>query len=329
MNLFKLILCIFTAVWAYSCGHSPKKDGAAEEQGPTVEISEKNTADSASKDKLALSEKKAERNSEKPGSFSVTPNGLKYKFFVHHSRFPAVKAYDVMHLDMRYYLDDSLLFDSRDVPGSFKMQLKPPEYPGAISEGFIMMHLFDSACFVVDAEDFYTQTRQQVFVPEYINEGDSLQFFVKLKNITPAKKYSEKLEAREKEIKAQEKSLINKYILTSDFSYKKLDDGMYRTLLKKGNGPKIQAGAKVRIHYKLEVLYGNFISDTRLENAAFEFTQGADEVIPGLERGLKGIPAGSMLSLIIPFDQAYGREKQTKIPPYSTLLFEIDVLSVH
>ncbi|MGM0649471.1 MAG: FKBP-type peptidyl-prolyl cis-trans isomerase [Bacteroidota bacterium] len=43
---------------------------------------------------------------------------------------------------------------------------------------------------------------------------------------------------------------------------------------------------------------------------------------------MSGVKGNSKLTLIIPFKQAYGPYQEGQIPPYSTLVFNIEVLRV-
>jgi len=70
------------------------------------------------------------------------------------------------------------------------------------------------------------------------------------------------------------------------------------------------------------------ISVVNEEKPPFTFDMGKNTVIPGLEKGLIGVKKNGKLTLIVPFDQAYGPHQEGPIPPYSTLVFNIEVLKV-
>jgi FKBP-type peptidyl-prolyl cis-trans isomerase len=53
------------------------------------------------------------------------------------------------------------------------------------------------------------------------------------------------------------------------------------------------------------------------------------EVIPGWRIGIAGMKEGGRRRLIIPSDLAYGpKGRPPKIPPYATLIYDIDLLAV-
>jgi len=60
----------------------------------------------------------------------------------------------------------------------------------------------------------------------------------------------------------------------------------------------------------------------------FEFKLGANSVIEGWEKGLKGRRLGEVIELQIPSDQAYGDAGQGSIPPGSDLTFKVELLAL-
>lgn len=61
----------------------------------------------------------------------------------------------------------------------------------------------------------------------------------------------------------------------------------------------------------------------------FGFMVGAGRVIKGWDEGLIGMKEGGKRLLVIPPDKAYGSSPPTpKIPPNSTLVFEVELLKV-
>jgi FKBP-type peptidyl-prolyl cis-trans isomerase FkpA len=60
------------------------------------------------------------------------------------------------------------------------------------------------------------------------------------------------------------------------------------------------------------------------------FTMGANEVIEGMESGVRGMKAGGKRSVIIPSRMGYGRRGAAPdVPPNSALVFDLELLEVH
>ena len=66
--------------------------------------------------------------------------------------------------------------------------------------------------------------------------------------------------------------------------------------------------------------------ETSLGSTPFSFQLGAGQVIAGWDQGIAGMKVGGTRRLVIPSSLAYGGTRNGSIPPYSTLLFEIQLL---
>jgi peptidylprolyl isomerase len=77
-----------------------------------------------------------------------------------------------------------------------------------------------------------------------------------------------------------------------------------------------QENDKVKVHYKGTLPSGE-IFDSSEGRPPFEFTIGANEVIPGFENAVKGMSIGETKTVTIPSDEAYG-------PVRPELIVEID-----
>lgn len=68
--------------------------------------------------------------------------------------------------------------------------------------------------------------------------------------------------------------------------------------------------------------------DSSIGRDPFVFTLGTSSVIAGWDQGLVGMKVGGIRRLVVPPSLAYGNVRNFSIPPYSTLVFEIELISV-
>jgi FKBP-type peptidyl-prolyl cis-trans isomerase FkpA len=68
--------------------------------------------------------------------------------------------------------------------------------------------------------------------------------------------------------------------------------------------------------------------DTSVGVTPFSFTLGIGQVIAGWDQGLAGMKVGGARRLVIPSSLAYGSARNGPIPPFATLVFEIELLNV-
>ena len=106
-----------------------------------------------------------------------------------------------------------------------------------------------------------------------------------------------------------------------------LPSGLQYQVLKEGNGKKPTAKDQVRCHYEGFLIDGTVFDSSiqRGEPAVF----GLQQVIAGWTEGLQLMSEGSKYEFYIPYDLAYGeRGAGASIPPFSTLIFKVELLGI-
>lgn len=107
-----------------------------------------------------------------------------------------------------------------------------------------------------------------------------------------------------------------------------LPSGLQYEVLNAGDGPKPGPGDRVTVHYHGTLLDGS-VFDSSVDRGQ-PATFGVTQVIQGWVEGLQLMPQGSKWRLFIPYDLAYGeRGAGGKIGPYSTLIFDVELLKIN
>ena len=103
--------------------------------------------------------------------------------------------------------------------------------------------------------------------------------------------------------------------------------GLQYKILTKGTGAIPADSSKVKVNYKGTLIDGTEFESTYTRNEPATFP--ANRVIPGWTEALTMMPVGSKWELYIPYNLAYGsKETGGQIKPYSTLIFEIELLDI-
>ena len=103
--------------------------------------------------------------------------------------------------------------------------------------------------------------------------------------------------------------------------------GLQYEVLRQGNGERPRLSSVVRVHYEGFLLDGTLFDSSYIDNESVVFT--ISQVIPGWAEGLMLMNEGSKHRLYIPSRLAYGgRGIYQLIPPYSTLIFNVELLEI-
>jgi peptidylprolyl isomerase len=106
--------------------------------------------------------------------------------------------------------------------------------------------------------------------------------------------------------------------------------GLKYVEIQEGTGETPQTGQTVKVHYTGTLEDGTKFDSSRDRGQPFKFNIGRGQVIKGWDEGLSTMKVGGRRKLIIPSELGYGaRGAGGVIPPYSTLIFDVELLGVN
>lgn len=103
--------------------------------------------------------------------------------------------------------------------------------------------------------------------------------------------------------------------------------GLQYEVLTEGTGASPKATDTVRCHYEGQLIDGSVFDSSYQRGEPAEF--GLNQVIPGWTEGVQLMKEGAKYRFYIPYLLGYGEQGAGgSIPPYSTLIFDVELIKV-
>ena len=106
----------------------------------------------------------------------------------------------------------------------------------------------------------------------------------------------------------------------------KTESGLCYKVVTEGKGAIPAATDRVKVHYRGTLIDGTEFDSSYSRNEPTAF--GVNQVISGWTEALTMMPVGSKWILYIPQELAYGSRDLGTIKPFSTLVFEVELLEI-
>ncbi|MBQ7634377.1 MAG: FKBP-type peptidyl-prolyl cis-trans isomerase [Bacteroidaceae bacterium] len=105
-----------------------------------------------------------------------------------------------------------------------------------------------------------------------------------------------------------------------------LPSGLQYRIIERGQGVVATDTNTVEVHYEGKLIDGTVFDSSYQRGKPAEFKP--TQVIKGWTEALQMMPEGSTWELCIPYNLAYGEQGNRDIPPFSTLVFKVQVVKV-
>ena len=262
--------------------------------------------------------------------FKRTKSGLQYKIFSAGTGATAKKG-EILKMQLVQKVRDSVLYSTY---GGFPFYI-PVDSPRPIyspTEIFMMLRKGDSAVAILSADSI---SRKSGGLPPFMKKKDKIVISLKVLNIFTSQEemMADRKEEADKE-KGREVSAIEKYLADSNVHATKTALGTYIVVKDPGNGPAVDSGKQVAIHYAAKFFPSGKVFESNMNgpgNEPFKFVVGRQPpgAIAGMEDGVRQLHQGGKATLYVPAFLAYdARPAGPGHKPYEDLIFDIVVDSV-
>jgi FKBP-type peptidyl-prolyl cis-trans isomerase FkpA len=260
--------------------------------------------------------------------FKRTKSGLMYKIFSDGKGSPVQKG-QYLKMQLVQKLRDSILYSTY---GGFPFYI-PVDSPRPIyspTEIFTMLRKGDSAVAILLADSLQRKSGGQL--PPFMKKKDKIVISFKVLDIlnTPdqmkADRDMESVKEKDREIK-----VVEKYLTDSNINATKSELGTYVVVKNPGNGPQVDTGKYVYVHYTGRLFPSGKVFESNMTgpgNEPLKFVIGQHQVIQGWEDGLKKFKEGGKGTLYVPAYLAYDQRPGPGHTPYENLIFDVVVDSV-
>ena len=260
-----------------------------------------------------------------PG-YTPTGTGLYYKQIVAGNG-DQIQMGDVVKIRLAYYLNDSLLFTTDNLPEPAVDLVRESVFQGDLYEGLRMMHVGDSMSFMINSDSTFRKQFRAPVLPDFVSPDVFLRWEVIVDEATPEAVYQQRVQEEMEANFQRAKDELAAYLEANGVKAEPQESGLVYVCTKKGKGPKPGYKNKVKVHYTGKLLDGTVFDSSIERGEPIEFQLGVGQVIAGWDEGIAMMSKGEKGILYIPSNLAYGsRQAGELITPYSNLMFEVELV---
>ncbi len=265
-----------------------------------------------------------------------TKSGMKYRVY-REANGKKPNTGDWVTVNMVYSDNkNSVLFDSRKFGKPLRFALPAPKFIGSFEEGIACIGEGDSATFFISADSMFEKVISKEANDPLKNrpeKGSVLKFDVSLERVQSSREAEMEIAMNESKQEQAEKKALEEYMKEKNIPAEKQPEGYYLNITTAGKGKLITAGTRVSVIYSGYFLNGAVFDSNVKSPKPYSFTAGRKEVMKTWDWAIQKLHEGDKATLIIPSSLAYGSEGIKKpntftyfIPPFSTLIYEIEVV---
>ncbi|MDB5018066.1 MAG: FKBP-type peptidyl-prolyl cis-trans isomerase [Mucilaginibacter sp.] len=271
-------------------------------------------------------------NAKAQGDLQHTPQGASYRLFTHNTG-DRIKLNDIVSFQFIQKTDkDSVLASTYTAGHPVQAQIVPSEKVGDLMAIFPLLTVKDSALVVVPTDSIFKGNEDKR--PPFFPKGSNLTYILKIEKVQSLTDFIA-------DIKTAENTGSAKYITDHKLIVKTTPSGLKYVITKPSLKRKPLKGDTVLVNYTGRTV-DDKVFDSSIEADAkaaglqqpgrtyepIQVVVGTGGVIPGWDEGLLLLNEGSKATFIIPSGLAYGEQGQGDIRPFSTLVFNVELVKV-
>jgi FKBP-type peptidyl-prolyl cis-trans isomerase FkpA len=266
--------------------------------------------------------------------FQTRDDGLRFKYLKRGQGLvlPQIGEYVFCHYTIKNQ-DDSIIFSTyHDLKREDRIPLQAPRHKGGdIFSALAMMSEGDSMAFLIVADSFFLKTRLETSLPPGVEKGSDLKVTIKLEAILNETDYQAYVNQEKYRRWVDEVTMVDSFYSKNGWESKVLENGLRYVITQESNGVKVQNGKEVNFHFIGKVLQtGAEFTNSYLAGKPAQFIAGDPAIRPEIMNQIVLLmKEGEKAVFTVPFDHAYGEEGLGNlVPPFATIVYEINLLSV-
>lgn len=268
--------------------------------------------------------------------FKTTAKGTQYRIITPGNG-RQIKLNDVVTFQAVQKTDkDSVLFSTYAAGRQIQVQVQEN---GDLMDVLPLLSEKDSVLVKISTDTIFKDN--EVRRPSFLPKGSFINVTLKIEQVQTLDEAIAERKAMMDKMATEEATARNKYITDNKLVLNTTKSGLKYRITLPSIKRKPVAGDSVLVNYTGHLLDGK-VFDTSIEANAKKaglvqpgrtyepigFKVGQQQVIPGWDEGLLLLGEGAKATLVIPSNLAYGPNGQGEIPPYSTLVFDVQLVKV-
>jgi FKBP-type peptidyl-prolyl cis-trans isomerase FkpA len=260
----------------------------------------------------------------------TTPSGIKVTYMTQGVPADKLKSGNILAVKAFYRTDNNqqIIKTNPGEPAFLQYDSSQTvEQNGLVQEVFDMLNVGDSVYFEIPATNLWEVTFKRR-LPDSVEEGAIVKIDLKIESQMSVMEYREYMTNLERERNAAEYvaeiERFEAYLNENGIDATITDSGLRYVIANQTQGDTPSNGDIVSVKYK-----GMLLDGSVFDEGTYTFPLGQGQVIAGWDQGISYLRQGERGTLYIPSELGYGsRGSGARIPPFSSLVFEVELVDI-